>query len=1130
MFFATDIANFLACRHLMTLDRAQAAGKIAKPVFHDPGADLLRELGIRHEQAFLRHLAQTKEVVQIPSEPWADAVARTVEALRRGVDVVYQATFQDGPWGGRSDFLIRVGKPSALGPFSYEVVETKLARSAKARAILQLCFYSELLARIQGVPPERMYVVFGGGTKLEEFAAQQYSAYFRKVKRDFEEASKVSVSTYPEPVELCDVCSWYPLCDQRRRDDDNLSLVANITSVQRKELFARGIDTVARLGSLSLPVVPKIDRIGSEALRCVRDQACIQVKGRNPKRILYEFLEPVEEGKGLAALPLPSPGDIFLDFEAVPYAFDTGLEYLIGIVTLPDQAGVEPIYKSLWSFEPKAEKEAFEQFIAFVMERRERYPGLHIYHYAPYEQTAIKRLAGRHGICTDQVDQLLRAGIFVDLYRVVRQGLRASVESYSIKKLEPLYGFERRTQMRDANAALQTFEAVLTLGNGQEATRELLETIEGYNRDDCVSTVRLRDWLEEQRREVETNKGQPLPRPVAKAGEPGEELAEELAQTRAVEARLMTGLPPDQNEWTEEQYARWLLAQLLEWHRREEKSGWWEYFRLCDLSDAELEGDKSALGGLNYGGEVGRVKRSVIHRYSFPPQDYAVDRARGVDDPRTQKNAGEIVAIDDLNLTIDLKRSASSTAPHPTALIPNDMVKSDVLRKSLMSLGSWVAENGIDGPGPFRAARNLLLRQPPRLLSSPLKSIIDDNGQLSDAAKDLVFSISQEAAVLPIQGPPGSGKTYTGARMIVELVKRGRRVGITATSHKVISLLLGEVCKVAREAGVPLWAVQKANGADGCADPTVTHADNAGVFDALASGEAKVAAGTAWLWAREDMSSSVDVLFIDEAGQMSLANVLAVCQAAISSVLLGDPQQLDQPQKGVHPPGAEGSAFDHLLQGHATIAPDQGLFLSETQRLHPDICLFTSELFYDGRLAPRPENAGQCLNTEGPLGGTGLRFVPVAHSGRQSECPEEVERISQLIDGLLGQGSTWTNRKGRTRNLTIEDVLVVAPYNTHVAALRKRLPTDARVGTVDKFQGQEAPVVFYSMTTSTPEDAPRGMEFLYSLNRLNVAVSRARCVATLVASPSLFKVECKTPRQMMLANAFCRYLEMAKVI
>jgi superfamily I DNA and/or RNA helicase len=348
---------------------------------------------------------------------------------------------------------------------------------------------------------------------------------------------------------------------------------------------------------------------------------------------------------------------------------------------------------------------------------------------------------------------------------------------------------------------------------------------------------------------------------------------------------------------------------------------------------------------------------------------------------------------------------------------------------------------------------------------------------------------------------------------------------------KVISLLLSKVCAAAREVGVPLRAVQKVNGSDGCDDPIVEQVkDNQAVFDALTSGEAQVAAGTAWLWAREEMSRSVDVLFIDEAGQMSLANVLAVAQAATSSLLLGDPQQLDQPQRGVHPPGADGSAFAHLLQGRSTITPEQGLFSAETYRLHPDVCAFTSELFYENRLVPRPENTKQRLNTVGPLDGTGLRFAPVEHSGSQNESPEKIERISSFIDGLLARDSTLTHKNGETRLLTLEDILVVAPYNAQVSALREKLSPGTTVGTVDKFQGQEAPIVFYSMTTSTPEEAPRGMEFLYSLNRLNVAVSRARCVAVIVASPALFQVECKTPRHIELANAFCRYLEMARTI
>lgn len=760
------------------------------------------------------------------------------------------------------------------------------------------------------------------------------------------------------------------------------------------------------------------------------------------------------------------------------------------------------------------------------MERWRRYPDMYIYHYAPYEPTAIKRLAGRHGECVDEVDQLLRAGVFVDLYRVVRQGLRASVESYSIKQLEPLYGFRRVVPLRDATLAQQAFEAVLALGSGRESIGELLRTIESYNRDDCLSAFWLRDWLEERRRELETKTGAALPRPAVKSGEPSEDLAARLQEVAGIMDRLVAGLPADEAEWTDEQKARWLLAKELEWHRREEKSAWWEYFRLCELSDEELEEDKNALGGLIYLGEVGRVKRSIIHRYQFPPQDHSIDRAPEVHDPRFRKRAGEVVQINDRDRTIDLKRSASSTTSHPTALIPYEIVNSNVLRDSLLRLGTWVADHGISKPGPYQAARDLLLRRPPRIAGGTPGPLIRDSEDLAEVANRLVLSL--QASTLPVQGPPGSGKTYTGARMVVELVKHGRRVGLTAVSHKVISKLLGEVCSAARKTGVALRAVQKANEEDGCVESIVTQVDkNEDVLSALTRGEAQVAAGTAWLWARGEMANSVDVLFVDEAGQMSLANVLAVSQAASSVVLLGDPQQLDQPQRGVHPLGADVSALAHLLEEHATISPEQGLFLAETWRLHPDICSFVSELFYDGRLRSRVENQEQRLNTRGSLDGTGLRFIPVEHVGNQNESPEEVAAVVEVVDSILRAGATWTDKNGETTNLKLEDILVVAPYNAQVSALAERLPAGARVGTVDKFQGQEAPVVIFSMTTWTPDDAPRGMEFLYSLNRLNVAVSRARCVAVVVASPALFQVRCKTPRQMELANAFCRYLEMA---
>ncbi len=413
-----------------------------------------------------------------------------------------------------------------------------------------------------------------------------------------------------------------------------------------------------------------------------------------------------------------------------------------------------------------------------------------------------------------------------------------------------------------------------------------------------------------------------------------------------------------------------------------------------------------------------------------------------------------------------------------------------------------------------------------------------------------------DRSVLPVQGPPGSGKTYTGARMILDLLAGGKRVGVTANSHKVISNLLGAVCRAADAASAPSRAarqpeesraargpdgaaaaharatvrgIQKANAGDGCPDERIVQAgSNEAVAEALATGEANLAGGTAWLWAREEMADAVDVLVIDEAGQMSLANTLAVCQAARSLVLLGDPRQLDQPIQGVHPPGADVSALGHLLGESPTVDPSRGVFLDRTWRMHPDVCAFTTEQFYEGRLGTRPELAWQTVIGPGPLAGHGLRFIPVEHAGNTNASVEEAARVAALVRELLDARAAWVDRESIEHRLTLADVLVVAPYNAHVAALRAALPDGARVGTVDKFQGQEAPIVLYSMATSSADEAPRGMEFLYSLHRLNVATSRARCVAAIVASPALLTPDCRTPEQMRLANPFCRFLELAR--
>lgn len=241
-------------------------------------------------------------------------------------------------------------------------------------------------------------------------------------------------------------------------------------------------------------------------------------------------------------------------------------------------------------------------------------------------------------------------------------------------------------------------------------------------------------------------------------------------------------------------------------------------------------------------------------------------------------------------------------------------------------------------------------------------------------------------------------------------------------------------------------------------------------------------------------------------------------------ILLGDPQQLEQPQLGDHPEGAGVAALAHALSGRDTIEPTKGIFLRSTWRLSPDITKFTSEQYYEGRLTSEPGLENQKIVGPGRLSGSGLRFVEVVHEGRENYSPEEVEAVYQLVDELTSDAFEWTNKSKAAVPLSLDDILIVAPFNVQVQALTDRLP-GARVGTVDKFQGQEAPVVIYSMTSSSIDVAPRGSKFLFSRHRMNVATSRAKCLAIVVASPKLLAPPCKSPDSMRLANGICRFKE-----
>ncbi len=1131
---ASDLANHVGCRHLSYLDLCVVRGEMEPPSYTDITLEALKSRGLQHEKAYVEHLrGQGLSVVELEDLGAAEAeLAATCEAMQQGPDVIVQATFLGQGWMGRADILRRVERDSpGLGNYAYEVLETKLALKTRGRTILQLCLYSELVERIQGVLPERMYVVPPGqGAQAETYRTADYMAYYRLVRSRLTEAVRGGRwhggDTYPVPCEQCSICRWWRQCEERRRRDDHLSLVAGISRAHIAELEERSTDTVEALASLTLPLDPRPKRGSPEAYERLCHQARVQVAGRRAAKPVYELL-PREGSLGFYRLPKPSPHDVFLDLEAARYVGEGGLEYLFGWAAL-DETG-RPRYEALWATNQAEERTAFEQFIDEAMARWQADEGFHIYHYAPYEPSAVKRLMGRHATREDEVDRLLRGERFVDLYALVRQAVRAGVESYSLKDLEPFFGYERHLDLREATQHLRAVELALEFGAPEAITLEHRRIVQEYNRDDCLATLALREWLEGLRQSL-VDAGETIPRPELKAGDPSEELDEALSRSTELARQLLAGLPAERKDRTDQEQAQWILAHLLDWHRREDKAMWWEYFRLVQLSDEDLLEEPVAMGGLEYRGRLGSVGRgSVIDRYGFPHQETRLrvgDRLLSLASGTAQ--FGTVARIDTSDHTIDLRKGPKWADVHPQAIFAHEIVRTGVLREALLRTGQWVAEHAIDAAGAHRADRDLLLRRRPRLRSGTVEAVAGEAADTLQAARRLALELD---GVLPIQGPPGSGKTYTGARMICEAVAAGKKVGITAVSHKVIRNLLEEAVAAASQEGLKIRCVQKINVVSD-EDPPRGIAEtrkNEQVFAELDSGKAQVGAGTAWLWAREEAAGAVDILFVDEAGQISLANVMAVSQAAKSVVLLGDPQQLEQPQRGSHPEGTDLSALEHLLGDHQTLPAERGLFLETTWRLHPALCSFTSELFYEGRLHSRSDLHNQVICGRTRWAGAGLWYIPVVHAGNRNESPEEAAIVERLVGELVDSDVRWVDKEGLMRPLTLDDVLIVAPYNAQVALLLEELPQGTRVGTVDRFQGQEAPVVIYSMSSSSPEEAPRGMEFLYNLGRLNVATSRARCACFLLGSPSVFEPECRTPGQMKLANAFCRYLELALV-
>ena len=1106
----TDLSSHSGCKHLTQLNKQHARGEIADPeMYNNLVLTMLKEKGIEFEASHLQKLKdEGKTIAEIINED-PHAEKHTIDAMKAGVDIVYQARLkEDGKWSGWADFLMRVNTPSNLGEWSYEVWDTKLTNETKAGTILQIGLYSERVGRIQGQSPEYMGVIKPEGEDIYRF--DEYAAYIRLVKRNLEDAILNDYETYPDPVSHCDICRWWKTCNSVRREDDHLTFVAGMGSSQTKELNNHGVNTLEKLANLALPVPFEPTKGVKETYNKLREQARVQNTSRhNRYEPIYETLE-VEEGKGQNKLPEPSENDIYLDFEGDRMVEPDGLEYMIGFVHKGE-------YHALWAKNEIEEKQIFEQFVDFAVNLKEEDPSLHIYHYAPYEVTMFKRLMGKYASRENEIDTFLRSGTFVDLYGVVRQSIRASVEKYSIKDLEIFFGYERKMDLRELSSHKSQLELLLQTGNINKLSKVTQAAVQLYNQDDCESLVRLQAWLEEIRNDLIKN-GADITRPINGEGDASDGITAHQESIKPIMDALLEGVPPIRAERKNVQQAQFILAHMLDWYRREKKSFYWEKFRLIELPENELLEERKAIAYLIYTGEKVKEKRSFIYTYKVPNQECDL-KVGDTLNTISGERFGSLFDLDFENGILRIKYGKEIEAhEHPSSIFSLTDINPGSKEQAIINLAEWTVDHGMDSDSEtYRAARQLLMNVAPTLIEERT-----DHEDITEKTFD--FASKLQNSYLPVQGPPGAGKSFTGSHLIVKLVQEGKKIGITALSHKVISNLLTKVWEVAGEQDLPIQMLQKVKADYDEAMPWPVTTGEDAIQAAL--GNVDVIAGTSFMWSKPPYKNGVDYLFVDEAGQLSLIDTLAVSHCCSNLILLGDPQQLKQPQQGVHPDGTEVSALEHVLQDEKTISDEQGIFLAKTWRMHSSINAFVSELFYENRLKSKDHlDQQQILGSK--YSGAGLYLEEVEHSGNTNSSSEEVEKVVDIVHQLTSGETTFINQKGEEAILTTSDIKIITPYNAQVQAIKQQLPT-LEVGTVDKFQGQEAPVIIYSVATSSLEDAPRGMDFLFSPNRFNVAVSRARTRFIMVANPAIFEAECKSPHQIKLANAFCRFKELSQ--
>ncbi|WP_131775173.1 TM0106 family RecB-like putative nuclease [Legionella cincinnatiensis] len=1079
---------------------------------------VLHDMGNQHESEVLAAF-EARGLTITNLRKRTDSYDATIDAMKNGIDVIYQAHLELLPFRGYADFLIKVQGKSIFGDYCYEVWDTKLAKSVKSYFLMQLCCYAEMLQKMQQARAEHITIILGN-KEQKRFRLHDYFYFYQNLKHKF-----LSVHQQFDPFKCPDPAlskswgRWSTHAEHLLLKADHLIQVATITSGQIKKLNQAGIHTMTALANCEYKTVKGIK---SELFEHLKAQAKIQKESIGKDVPAYQLINH-ENGKklGLALLPPKSKNDIFFDIEGFPLE-DGGLEYLWGVTYFDENE--QRRYMDFWAHNKDQEKESFRSFVEWAYQRWQQDPSMHIYHYASYEITACRKLMSKYGVCEYEVDQLLRNEVFVDLYKIVKGALLIGEPRYSIKNVEHLYRAQRDTEVGSGGDSVVVYERWRENPDGDTwQTSKILNDIRSYNIDDCNSTQELVTWLREKQAECgicflgKTELIEP-------------EIKEEINERIKLRDRLLERASQLHSEGQEQlSKIHFVMAWSIEFHRRESKPVFWRLFDRLGLSEEELLEDIDCLAHCQRTEKPpyksAPKARNLVYEYSFDPDQEFKANAKEYYLLGKETSDGKNIKATCYDEGSDLEHGIialqiKNEPDSPVTLIPNEYVNPDPIPQAITKQAEAFAKGAL----AQSAIVDFLSKSIPRIKGHIPGQAISCSHDPDQRLHEIIQAvINLDNSYLTLQGPPGAGKTYTGKHLIAELIKKGKKVGISSNSHKAINNLLINTAKYCHKEGV-IGHFACTRNTDSIIDELqISVLENKSIAGFLQPG--CVVGTTAWGFARDDLEHAFDYLFIDEAGQVSVANLIAMSRSASNIILMGDQMQLGQPSQGSHPEDSGLSILDYLLHSTPTIPDSMGIFLGTTYRMHSAVNQFISEAIYEGKLETAPENDTQLITIPDGYQGilnkeAGIIAVPVIHEGNTQGSDEEVEQIFSLAHELLGR--TFRDKNGKQRTIDWEDILFVAPYNFQVNKLKAALGDQARVGSVDKFQGQEAPIVFLSMCASSANESPRGLNFLFDKNRINVAISRAQCMAIIVYSPALLDSVPNNIEQIAMMNMFCQ--------